>query len=161
MTNSQEDAADLVQETYLKAYRFWDGYEKGTNIKAWLFRILRNSYINRYRREVKGPDFVDFEACLHTGGNGEMGQGPVSDSMFSNLMEDDVAGAIRSLPSEFRTVVILSDIEGLTYEEIADFADCPVGTVRSRLHRGRRILRAVLGEYARRKGYVPDNEGGE
>ncbi len=157
MTNSPADAEDLLQETYLKAYRFWDKYEKGTNIRAWLFRIMKNSYINRYRKETKEPNFVDFDeveefapvAREYAGTTGGVQEA------FGNLLGDDVAEAIASLPDDFRTVVILCDIEGLTYEEIADFVECPVGTVRSRLHRGRKLLRAQLLEYAKRRGYVP------
>jgi RNA polymerase sigma-70 factor (ECF subfamily) len=150
MTRSKEDAADLVQETCLKAYRFWRSYERGTNIKAWLFRILRNTYINRYRQESREPDTVDFESVQH--GDHQGGLGPSSERGLRNLLEDDVSNAVAGLPDEFRTVIILSDIEGLTYEEIAEFLDCPVGTVRSRLHRGRKLLRVQLLEYARKKG---------
>jgi len=157
MTNNAEDARDLVQETYLKAYRFWDKYEPGTNIRAWLFRILKNSYINRYRKESKAPDTVDFEdvqnyyPSIRDEGSES---GDLQGSVFSRLLEDDVAQAIAELPDDFRTVVILCDIEGLTYEEIAAFVDCPLGTVRSRLHRGRKMLRTRLLTYARERGYV-------
>lgn len=154
MTNSSEDASDLVQETYLKAFRFWNSYEKGTNIKAWLFRILRNTHINRYRRESKEPDAVDFETVQNLNHKSN-GQGSAAlDQILGSLLEDDVSLAIASLPDDFRTVVILSDIEGLSYEEIAEFVECPIGTVRSRLHRGRRVLRSQLLEYARKKGYA-------
>lgn len=157
MTNSTADAEDLLQDTYLKAYRFWDKYEKGTNIRAWLFRIMKNSYINRYRKETKEPDFVDYDevqgfATLARDFPGESGG---LQEAFGNLLDDDVADAISSLPDDFRTVVILCDIEGLTYEEIADFVECPVGTVRSRLHRGRKLLRSRLFEYAKNRGYIP------
>lgn len=157
MTNNPADAQDLVQETYLKAYRFWDKYELGTNIRAWLFRILKNSYINRYRKESKEPETVDFDDVqgyftsvrLESSSSGDP-----QEAVFNNLLEDDVSKAIADLPDDFRTVVILCDIEGLTYEEIADFVDCPLGTVRSRLHRGRRLLRQRLLRYARDRGYV-------
>ncbi|MDH4069731.1 MAG: sigma-70 family RNA polymerase sigma factor [Ignavibacteria bacterium] len=154
MTNSSEDASDLVQETYLKAYRFWHSYEKGTNIKAWLFRILRNTYINRYRKESKGPDEVDFESVQNLNHKSNGHGTPPLDQALGSLMEDDVSTAIASLPDDFRTVVILCDIEGLSYEEIAEFVECPIGTVRSRLHRGRRFLRTQLLEYARKRGYA-------
>jgi RNA polymerase sigma-70 factor (ECF subfamily) len=158
MTNNPADAQDLVQETYLKAYRFWDKYELGTNIRAWLFRILKNSYINRYRKHSKEPETVDFDdvqgyftsARAQTSDSGDL-----QEAVFNNLLEDDVSKAIADLPDDFRTVIILCDIEGLTYEEIADFVDCPLGTVRSRLHRGRRLLRERLLEYAKDRGYVP------
>ena len=157
MTNNPADAQDLVQETYLKAYRFWDKYEQGTNIRAWLFRILKNSYINRYRKESKEPETVDFDDFqnYYTAVRDERtDSGDLRESLFSNLLEDDVSKAIADLPDDFRTVVILCDIEGLTYEEIAGFVDCPLGTVRSRLHRGRKLLRQRLLRYAKDRGYV-------
>jgi RNA polymerase sigma-70 factor (ECF subfamily) len=160
MTNSAQDADDLVQETYLKAYRFWGSYEEGTNIKAWLFRIMKNSYINRYRKETKEPDTVDYDEVQNffTSVRDEsVDANDLQQSLYSNLLDDDVAAAIAELPDDFRTVVILCDIEGLTYEEIAEFVDCPLGTVRSRLHRGRRLLRARLAGYARKRGYVSEN----
>ena len=159
MTNNQANAEDLVQETYLKAYRFWDKYEPGTNIRAWLFRILKNSYINRYRKQSKEPGTVDYEEIqnFYTSVRDE-GSDPndLQETLFGNLLDDDVAGAIAALPHDFRTIVILCDIEGLTYEEIADLVDIPLGTVRSRLHRGRKLLRNKLIEYARKRGYVTE-----
>jgi RNA polymerase sigma-70 factor (ECF subfamily) len=159
LTNSPDDADDLIQETFLKAFRFWDSYERGTNIKAWLFRILRNSYINRYRRENREPEEVDFNAVQHlnlqSGSNGNPQD--LGENVMANLLEDDIAEAIVSLPEEFRTVLILCDIEGLAYEEIAEFIDRPIGTVRSRLHRGRKILRTKLLDYAKSKGYATEH----
>ncbi|HTR98879.1 MAG TPA: sigma-70 family RNA polymerase sigma factor [Bacteroidota bacterium] len=157
MTNNPADADDLVQETYLKAYRFWDSYEQGTNIRAWLFRILKNSYINRYRREVREPDTVEYDdvKSMYAARGDAPGEGnDVQESMFGHLLDDEITGAIASLPDEFRTVVILCDIEGLTYEEVAAFMECPLGTVRSRLHRGRKLLRGKLAAYARSRGLV-------
>jgi RNA polymerase sigma-70 factor (ECF subfamily) len=156
-TGNQDDARDLLQETYLKAYRFWEKYEKGTNIRAWLFRIMKNSYINRYRKETKEPDKVDYEEIENfynliraesTDPN------DLQQKLFGSLLGDEVSKALESLPDDFRTVVILSDIEGLTYEEIAEFVECPIGTVRSRLHRGRKLLQARLYEYAKRQGMI-------
>ncbi len=160
MTNNAADAEDLLQETYLKAFRFWESYEQGTNIRAWLFRIMKNSYINRYRKEVKEPDTVDYDEVQHfyTSVRDESADpNDLQETVFSNLLDDDVAGAIAELPEDFRTVVILCDIEGLPYEEIARFVDCPVGTVRSRLHRGRKLLRSKLLEYAKNRGYVAES----
>jgi RNA polymerase sigma-70 factor (ECF subfamily) len=159
MTNNHADADDLVQETFLKAFRFWDKYEKGTNIRAWLFRIMKNSYINRYRRESKAPDTVDYDQIQNFYDSIREETADANDlqaSVFNNLLDDDVASAVAELPEDFRTVVILCDIEGLTYEEIAEFIDIPLGTVRSRLHRGRNLLRAWLTKYAKRRGYVTD-----
>jgi RNA polymerase sigma-70 factor (ECF subfamily) len=156
-TGNQDDARDLLQETYLKAYRFWEKYEKGTNIRAWLFRIMKNSYINLYRKETKEPDKVDYEEIENfynliraesTDPN------DLQEKLFGSLLGDEVSKALESLPDDFRTVVILSDIEGLTYEEIAEFVECPIGTVRSRLHRGRKLLQARLYEYAKRQGMI-------
>ena len=159
MSNNPSDAADLVQETYLKAYRFWDSYEQGTNIRAWLFRILKNSYINRYRKEVREPDKVEYDdvkSLYSTRGEGAADQNDLQESMFGNLLDDEITDAIASLPDEFRTVVILCDIEALTYEEVATFMECPLGTVRSRLHRGRKLLRGRLREYARQRGLAQE-----
>jgi RNA polymerase sigma-70 factor (ECF subfamily) len=160
MTNNPQDADDLVQETYLKAYRFWDSYEKGTNIKAWLFRIMKNSYINRYRKETKEPDTVDYDEVkdfYSTVRDESSEANDLQETLFGNLLDDDVTKAIASLPDDFRTVVILCDIEGLSYEEIAEFVDCPLGTVRSRLHRGRKLLREQLMQYAKKRGYVAED----
>jgi RNA polymerase sigma-70 factor (ECF subfamily) len=157
MTNNAADADDLVQETFLKGFRFWEKYEKGTNIRAWLFRIMKNSYINRYRRESKEPDTVDYEDVQNFYDTIRDVRSDSSDlqvTAFGNLLEDDIATAIAELPEDFRTIVILCDIEGLTYEEIAEFLDCPLGTVRSRLHRGRSLLRVRLTKYAKEKGYA-------
>ena len=160
-TGNQDDARDLLQETYLKAYRFWDKYEKGTNIRAWLFRIMKNSYINRYRKETKEPDKVDYEdienfynsiRAEHTDSN------DLQAKLFDNLLGDEVARALESIPEDFRTVVILCDIEGLTYEEIAEFVEVPIGTVRSRLHRGRKLLQAKLFDYAKTQGFLNSHD---
>jgi len=157
MTNNAADADDLVQETFLKAFRFWDKYEKGTNIRAWLFRILKNSYINRYRRESKEPDTVDYEEVqnfYNTIRDERSESSDLQESAFGQLLDDDIATAIAKLPEDFRTVVILCDIEGLTYEEIAEFLAVPLGTVRSRLHRGRSLLREELFVYAKDRRYT-------
>ena len=157
-TGNQDDAQDLLQETFLKAYRFWDKYEKGTNIRAWLFRIMKNSYINRYRKETKEPDKVDYgdiENFYNTIRAEYTDTNDLQEKLFGNLLGDEVAKALESLPEDFRTVVILCDIEEMTYEEIAEFIERPIGTVRSRLHRGRKLLQAKLFEYARKQGIVP------
>ena len=156
-TGNESDAEDLLQETFLKAFRFWDKYEKGTNIRAWLFRIMKNSYINRYRKETREPDKVDYEDVENfydTIRAGSTDTNDLQQKMFGNLLGDEVTAALQSLPEDFRTVVILCDIEGLTYEEIAEFLDCPIGTVRSRLHRGRKMLQSKLFEYAKNRGLI-------
>jgi RNA polymerase sigma-70 factor, ECF subfamily len=153
MTGDAEDANDLVQETYMKAYRFFDSFEKGTNCKAWLFRILKNSYINKYRKESKEPDKVDYEDIkdfFHTVKHSSLDSNDMQEKMYGDLLDDEVSRALDGLPEDFREVVQLCDIEGFTYEEI--------GTVRSRLHRGRKILRDKLIEYARHHGYKANPE---
>lgn len=156
LTTDADEADDLLQETYLKAYRFFDKFEQGTNCKAWLFRIMKNSFINMYRRSSKEPDKVDYndvEEFYHSIRAESTDPNDLEQKIFSNILDDDVSNALESLPEEFRTVVILCDIEGFTYEEIADFVECPIGTVRSRLHRGRKMLRAKLLDYAMDRGY--------
>jgi RNA polymerase sigma-70 factor, ECF subfamily len=160
MTGNAADADDLVQETFLKAFRFWDKYEKGTNVRAWLFRIMKNSFINRYRRESKEPDTVDYDDVqnfYNTIRHERSESSDLQESAFGNLLDDDIATAIAHLPEDFRTVVILCDIEGLTYEEIAEFLAVPLGTVRSRLHRGRHLLRGRLINYGKDRGYKVDD----
>lgn len=157
ITGDSDDADDLVQETLMKAFRFFDKFEKGTNSKAWLFRILKNSYINEYRRQVKEPNKVDYEDVQNFYENikaTDVKTQHYEEDAFNNSLDDNVSSAITKLPEDFRTVIILSDIEGYTYEEIADFVDCPVGTVRSRLHRARKMLYAQLYDYAENRGYV-------
>jgi RNA polymerase sigma-70 factor (ECF subfamily) len=159
MTGNSDDAHDLVQETYMKAFRFWDKYEKGTNIRAWLFRIMKNSYINRYRKETKEPETVDYEDIsnfYNSIRDHQTDKNDLQEKIFGGLLDDDVARAIETLPEDFRTVIILADIEGMSYDEIAEFIDCPVGTVRSRLHRARKMLKVKLYDYAKKIGYVTE-----
>jgi RNA polymerase sigma-70 factor (ECF subfamily) len=156
LTRNAADAEDLVQETYLKAYRFWEKYDQGTNIRAWLFRILKNSFINVYRKESKEPDMVDYCETMRPAASHEVAPDTHGhqELVFTNVFDDDVYSAVTDLTEDFRTVVILCDVEGLTYEEIALFVGCPLGTVRSRLHRGRKVLHSKLYEYARDRGYA-------
>jgi RNA polymerase sigma-70 factor, ECF subfamily len=153
MTNNRADAEDLVQETYMKAWRFWESFQSGTNMRAWLFRILKNSYINRYRKEVREPDAVEFDET-YSMQEATADATPGAEVAFDRMLDDELTAAVAALPVEFRTVVILCDIEALTYEEVAEFMETPLGTVRSRLHRGRKLLRAQLEDYARQRGYV-------
>ncbi|HEX8424841.1 sigma-70 family RNA polymerase sigma factor [Hymenobacter sp.] len=161
LTLDEDDANDLVQETYLKAYRFFEYFEQGTNAKAWLFRILKNSFINDFRKKSKQPAKVDYseiegyynsedvESDSDAGGtSSDMRQQAVRD-----LIGDEVASALNSLPVDFRTVIILCDLEGFTYEEMAKVLDIPIGTVRSRLHRARNFLKDKLDKYAQSMGY--------
>ena len=157
ITGNAENAKDLLQETYLKAYRFWDKYEQGTNLRAWLFMIMKNTNINLYRKEVKEPDKVDYdeiESYYNIIRDESSDDNDLQRKMFGQLLDDEVSKALESLPEEFKTVVILCDIEGLSYEEIAEFLQIPVGTVRSRLHRGRKILYTSLYGYAKQRGMI-------
>lgn len=157
MTGNADDAEDLLQDTFMKAYRFWDKFEQGTNMRAWLFRIMKNTYINLYRKEVKEPDKVDYEDIqnyYNTIRDDSTDPNDLQQKLFGQLLDDEISKALESLPEDFRTVVILCDIEGLTYEEIAEFVQCPVGTVRSRLHRGRKLLHTALFEYAKKRGFI-------
>jgi len=156
MTSNQLDADDLLQETYLRAFRFFHKFEKGTNCKAWLFRVMKNLFINKYRKNQKEPGKVDYgeiENFFDNIRSEKIDSTDLQQKVFSNLLDDDVTNALNSLQDDFKTVVILCDLEGLSYEEIADFVQCPIGTVRSRLHRGRKMLQEKLYEYAKTRGY--------
>ena len=156
MTFNKLDADDLLQETYLRAFRFFHKFEKGTNCKAWLFRIMKNLFINKYRKNQKEPgkvDYSDIENFFDNIRSEKIDTTDLQQKVFSNLLDDDVTKALNSLQDDFKTVVILCDLEGLSYEEIADFVQCPIGTVRSRLHRGRKMLQEKLYEYAKQRGY--------
>ncbi|MBN2732301.1 MAG: sigma-70 family RNA polymerase sigma factor [Balneolaceae bacterium] len=159
LTSDPNDAEDLVQDTIVKAYRFFSSYEKGTNAKAWLFRILKNSYINNYRKKSKQPSQVDYDevsSFYETIRADRTDTSDLEDRMFRELIDDDISNALEELPEDFRTVVLLCDVEGFTYEEIANMLDVPIGTIRSRLHRGRNLLKAQLIDYAEERGYQPD-----
>jgi len=150
LTYSEEDANDLVQEAYMKAYRFINNYEVGTNAKAWLFRILKNAFINDYRKKNKQPTKVDYEEIVNYHNEEDTNFSSYDDlrtEMFDKMMGDEVTIAINSLPVDFRTVILLCDIEGFTYEEISKIINVPIGTVRSRLHQEK------LREYAAQYGY--------
>jgi len=151
-----DDANDLVQETYLKAFRFVDKYDEGTNAKAWLFKILKNAYINEYRKKSKRPTKVGFEDFTTFHDSGETAPPAyldLRDELFNNMMGDEVTLAVNALPIDFRTVLLLSDVEGFTYEEISKIVDVPIGTVRSRLFRARNLLKDKLKAYAEKRGF--------
>lgn len=156
LSGNEDDANDLVQDTYLKAYRFLGSYERGSNAKAWLFRILKNSFINNYRKVSKEPSKIDYEEAenfLNTGKASYSDSIDLREKMFRGLIGDEVSSALNSLPVDFRAVIILCDVEEFTYEEIAQIIDIPIGTVRSRLHRARKMLREKLLGYALSMGY--------
>ncbi len=159
MVGNRLDADDLIQETYLRAFRFFNKFEKGTNCKAWLFRIMKNLFINDYRKSQKQPGKVDYdeiENFYESIKSDKLDTNDLQEKVFSNLLDDDLTNALNSLQDDFKTVVILCDLEGLSYEEIAEFVQCPIGTVRSRLHRGRKLLQQKLYRYAKEKGYDVD-----
>ncbi len=156
LTYNEEDANDLVQETYLKAYRFIDRYHEGTNAKAWLFKILKNVFINQYRKKSARPTKVDYEEIIsyHEGDNPKYSSYlDLREEMFQDMMGDEVTNAVNTLPVDFRVVLLLCDVEGFTYEEISKIVDIPIGTVRSRLHRARNMLKEKLKEYAESLGF--------
>jgi RNA polymerase sigma-70 factor (ECF subfamily) len=160
LTSDPNDAEDLVQDTIVKAYRFFSSYEKGTNAKAWLFRILKNSYINNYRRKSKKPQQVDYDevATFYETIRAERTDtSDLEDTMYRELIDDDITNALDEIPEDFRTVVLLCDVEDFTYEEIANMLDVPIGTIRSRLHRGRNLLKAQLMDYAEDRGYMEED----
>lgn len=169
MARNKQDAEDLVQETYLKAVRSLHRYREDSSCKAWLFRILTNAYIDRYRKSQRAPIPVEFDEeggavsrdLLEEDDEFEAGRLHSADdlpSFLSWFVADEVKGAIDGLPDIFREVIALRDIEGFSYQEVADMLEIPIGTVMSRLFRGRRLLQEELWEYARERGYVTNEE---
>jgi RNA polymerase sigma-70 factor (ECF subfamily) len=166
MTRNPADAEDLVQETYLKAYRAFNSFTEGTNLKAWLYRILTNTYINTYRAKKRRPeesdvdDLENFYLYRRLGGlEGAQAGRSAEDEVLDHFTETEVKEAIEALPEQFRMAVLLGDVEGFSYKEIAEILDVPIGTVMSRLHRGRRALQKRLYEFGRQRGLVPEREG--
>jgi len=159
LTFDEDDAKDLVQDTYLKAYRFINSFEQGTNAKAWLFRILKNSFINEYRKKSKQPTKVDYQEVETYYNSDDVHYQSTSDlraESVKDMLGDEISNALNSLAVDFRTVIILCDLEGFTYEEMAKILDIPIGTVRSRLHRARNLLKEKLQGYAQNMGYNTD-----
>jgi RNA polymerase sigma factor (sigma-70 family) len=156
LTLDQDDAKDLVQDTYLKAFRFIESFQKGTNAKAWLFRILKNSFINDYRKKTKEPSKVDYQEVEMYYNSEEVDRQITPDLRVESLKDmigDEISNALNALDVDFRTVIILCDLEDFKYEEMAKILDIPIGTVRSRLHRARQLLKEKLSEYAKTMGY--------
>jgi RNA polymerase sigma-70 factor (ECF subfamily) len=154
LTGNPAEAEDLAQETMLKAFRSWRQYQAGTNAKAWLLTILRNTFVNQYRRAKARPVTVDVTELEPFTVFQDVQDADPERTFFDRLVDDDVLRAIDRLPEDFRDVLVLSDIEGLTYAEIADVVGTPVGTVKSRLFRARQILQRALYDYAVEAGYI-------
>ena len=163
MTRNPADAEDLVQETFLKGYRAYERFEAGTNLRAWLFRILTNTYINSYRKKQRRPDETELDEVEElflfrrlAGREGDLGRS-AEDELFSHITSDVVKDAIEELPEQYRMAVLLADVEGFAYKEIAEMLDVPIGTVMSRIHRGRKKLEKRLYEFARESGFAGED----
>ena len=163
MTRNREEAEDLVQETYLKVHRFSHTFKDGSNLKAWLFKILRNTFINTFRKKIKEPksvyydeveDFYLFNKIKTAKKEGDYVSGESSD--VYEFLEDEVKNAVNGLPLAFREVILYSDIEDLSYSEISEIVGCPIGTVKSRLFRARKLLQKSLWNYANERGYLKE-----
>lgn len=162
MTRNQNDAEDLVQDTLFKAFRALDQYQKNTNFRAWVFRILVNTFITAYRKAIKQPQKVSYddmeEFFLYKRLDETVSMQETSKEEFiENFFDDDVKEALENLPYQFRLVVLLCDVEGFSYNEIANIIDAPLGTVMSRLYRGRKLLQRYLWNYAKKRGYITDD----
>jgi RNA polymerase sigma-70 factor, ECF subfamily len=165
MTRNRSDAEDLVQETFIKAWRSFATYQQGTNLRAWLFRIMTNTYINKYNAQQRKPtetELDDVEELFLYKRLGAVDQSQLSqsaeDQMLSLFTDDEVKKALEELPEQFRIPVLMSDVEGFSYKEIAEILEIPLGTVMSRLHRGRKAMQKMLYEYARERGLIVEPE---
>jgi len=160
LTRNARDAEDLVQDSLLLAYRFWDSFQQDSNCKAWLLRIVTNTFINEYQRRKRSREVLDAASAEQEATDGVLVHAETSDrvsperNLLDRSVSDDVQRALDALPDDFRTAVVLCDVQGLSYKEIADIMQTPVGTVMSRLFRGRKLLAAALREFAVAEGYL-------
>jgi RNA polymerase sigma-70 factor (ECF subfamily) len=172
MTRNRADAEDLVQETFMKGWRAFDSYEQGTNLRAWLFRIMTNTYINKYNAKQRRPDETELdevEELYLFKRLGAFNQAKINlsaeDQMLELFTDDEVKNALEELPEVFLIPVLMSDVEGFSYKEIAEITEVPIGTVMSRLHRGRKLMQKRLYDYAQNRGLIDesmlDPTGGE
>ncbi|MEI7646747.1 MAG: sigma-70 family RNA polymerase sigma factor [Actinobacteria bacterium] len=160
LTHNPQDAEDLVQDTFAKAYASFHQYQDGTNLKAWMYRILTNTFINSYRKKQREPlqsdaDGVEDWQLVRAEAHTSRGLRSAETEALDHLPDSDVKKALQELPSDFRMAVYLADVEGFAYKEIAEIMDTPIGTVMSRLNRGRSMLRTLLQDYARERGLIP------
>jgi len=162
LTRNPQDAEDLVQETYLRAYRGFEGFREGTNLRAWMYRILTNTFINSYRKKQREPVTVSVsdedtpDWYLYDRIGSSVAQPSAESEVLEQIPDEDVQRALEDLPEVFRMAVLLADVEGFSYKEIAEILDIPIGTVMSRLHRGRKALQRALWETVRERGLVTD-----
>ena len=157
ISGNADDAQDLVQETYYKAFRYFDKFQSGTNSKAWMFMILKNTFINDYRKSKREPYKLDYEQIQNFYENVKADQAienNLDKDFYNDLFDDELTEAIDQLPTKMREVFLLCDLEGYSYEETADLVGCPIGTVRSRLHRARHMLQEILFDYAKERGFL-------
>lgn len=162
LTRNTGDAEDLVQDALLRAYRFWGSFQEGSNCKAWLFKILTNTFINSYKRKKRSKEILNAAVAEQASTDGvlihaqALNQQTPAELIIEQSLSEDVEKALEGIPTDFRVAVVLCDVEGFSYKEIADILECPVGTVMSRLHRGRRLLHKELHDYARANGIIRD-----
>jgi RNA polymerase sigma-70 factor (ECF subfamily) len=157
ISGNADDAQDLVQETYYKAFRYFDKFQSGTNSKAWMFMILKNTFINDYRKSKREPYKLDYEQIQNFYENvkaDRANENNLDKDFYNDLFDDELTEAIDQLPTKMREVFLLCDLEGYSYEETAELVECPIGTVRSRLHRARHMLQETLTDYAKEKGFL-------
>jgi len=159
LTKNSAEAEDLVQDTYLRAYRFFEKFQEGTNFKAWIFRIMTNTFINRYRKKARSPQQVELDKVSFFIEDEQLGQdlktaNVYEENTYQDLFDDEINGALDRLSENFKEIIVLADVEGLTYKEIAQKADIPLGTVMSRLFRARRMLQKNLYGFGRERGYI-------
>lgn len=165
LTRNGGDAEDLVQDSLLRAYRFWGSFQEGSNCKAWLFKILTNTFINSYKRKKRSKEILNAAVAEQASTDGvlihaqALNQRTPAEVIIEQSLSEDVEKALEAIPPDFRVAVVLCDVEGFSYKEIAEVLECPVGTVMSRLHRGRRLLHKELHEYAKQQGIVREKAG--